>query len=123
MWCRRGIGREAAEGLGWVEGRMRVSRRGRGGRWRSRARSNRTEPYLSACGMNGGAGDATAEVGGDDCARRGTAGGCAGGGRVRTALGQRYAHAKGGRTYRALLEVVVENVHAIAVVAGRAGGP
>ena len=117
---------------------MRVSRRGRGGRWQSRARSKRTEPYLSACGVNGGAGDATAEVGGDDCAReaqpegaqevvstglQGEAWACRGDqGRVPTALGRRYAHAKGARTYRALLEVVVENVHAIAVVTGRAGG-
>ena len=48
-------------------------------------------------------------------------GGCQG--RVRTAIGRRYAHAKGERTYRALLEVVVENVNAIAVVVVRAGRP
>ena len=52
-----------------ARGRMRVPRRGRGGHGRSRARSNRTQPCLSACGVNGGAGDATAEVGGDDCAQ------------------------------------------------------
>ena len=64
-----------ADGLGWVEGRMRVSRRGRGGRERSRARSNGTKPYLSACGVNGGAGGALAEVGDDNCTWGGRAGG------------------------------------------------
>ena len=104
-----------------------------------RARSNRTEPCLSACGVNGGAGDATAEVGGDDCAQeaqpegaqevvstgwQGEAWACRGDqGRARTALGRRHAHAVGAGAYRALLEVVVENVDAIAVVVGRAGGP
>ena len=38
---------------------MRVSRRGRGGRGRSRARSNGTETYLTACGTHGDAGGAT----------------------------------------------------------------
>ena len=44
-------------------------------------------------------------------------------GRVRTALGHRYAHARGERAYRAFLEVVDENVDAVAVVVVRAGGP
>ena len=44
-------------------------------------------------------------------------------GRVKTPFGRRYAHAAGARAYRALLEVVVENVNAIAVVVGRAGRP
>ena len=43
-------------------------------------------------------------------------------GRVRTALRRRYAHAVGAGTYRALLEIVVESVDAIALVVGRAGG-
>ena len=77
---RRGRGREAAEGSGWGEGRMRVSRRGRGERGRPRARSNGAKPYLSACGMHGSAGRVPTEVGRDNCARGGTAGGCAGGG-------------------------------------------
>ena len=51
-----------------------------GGRGRSRVRSNGAEPYLIACGVHGAAGDATTEVGGENCARGGTAGGCAGGG-------------------------------------------
>ena len=55
---------------------------------------------------------------------QGEAGACEGDqGRVRTALGRRCAHAAGVGAHRALVEVVVENVHAIAVVAGRAGGP
>tara|TARA_B110000046_G_C12809932_1_gene320806 strand:+ start:414 stop:704 length:291 start_codon:yes stop_codon:yes gene_type:complete len=41
---------------------------------------------------------------------------------VRTALGRRCAHAAGAGAYRALLEVVVENVDAVEVVAGRAHG-
>jgi len=44
-------------------------------------------------------------------------------GRVKTPFGRRYAHAAGARAYCALLEVVVENVDAVAVVAVRAGGP
>ena len=48
---------------------MRVSRQKRGGWGLSRARSNGTKPYLSACGVNGGAGGAPAEVGDDNCAR------------------------------------------------------
>ena len=43
-------------------------------------------------------------------------------GRVRTALGRRCAHVAGAGAYRALLEEVVENVDAVAVVEGRAGG-
>ena len=43
-------------------------------------------------------------------------------GRVRTVVGRSYAHAAGAEAYRALLEVVVENVDAIAVVVGRGGG-
>ena len=53
---------------------------------------------------------------------QGEAGACEGDqGRVRTALSRRCAHAAGVGAHRALVEVVVENVHAIAVVAGRAG--
>ena len=43
-------------------------------------------------------------------------------GRVRTVLDRRYAHAAGSNAYRALLEIVAENVDAIAVGMGRAGG-
>jgi hypothetical protein len=43
-------------------------------------------------------------------------------GRVRAVLGRRYAHAAGAGAYSAFLEIVVENVDAIAVVVGRAGG-
>jgi hypothetical protein len=43
-------------------------------------------------------------------------------GRKRTVLGRRYAHAVGSNAYRALLEIVVKNVIAIAVVVGRASG-
>eukprot|EP00966_Prymnesium_polylepis_P236751 5475463-Prymnesium_polylepis.1 len=71
---------------------MRVSQRGRGGRGRSRARSNGTKPYLSARGVYGGACGAPAEVGGENCARDGRAGGCEGGGHrtgVRSRLGGR----------------------------------
>ena len=85
MWYRRGIGRVAVEGSGWGEGRMRVSRQRRGGGGGSRARSNGTEPYLIACGMHGGAGCATADVDGINCARGGTAGGRAGGGQYSVA--------------------------------------
>ena len=67
-------------GSGWGEGRMRVARRGRGGRGRSWARSNGIEPHLSACSVYGGAGGAPAEVGGVNCAQGETAGGRAGGG-------------------------------------------
>ena len=55
------------------------------GRRRSRARSNGTKPYLSACGVHDGAGGAPAEVGGDNCALGGTAGGRARGGQQRVA--------------------------------------
>ena len=75
-----GVREAAAEGLGWVEGRMRVSRRERGGRGRSQMRSNGTKPYLSACGVYGGTGGDPAEVGDDNCARGGRAGGRVGGG-------------------------------------------
>ena len=43
-------------------------------------------------------------------------------GHVRTTLGLRCTHAAGAGAHRALLETVVENVDAIAVVVGRAGG-
>ena len=42
-------------------------------------------------------------------------------GRARTALCRRHAHAAGAGAYRALLEVVVENVDAVVVVVW--GGP
>ena len=44
-------------------------------------------------------------------------------GRARMALGRGHAHAAEAGAYRALLEVVVQNVDAVAVVVGRAGGP
>ena len=47
-----------AEGTG--RGSEEVFRQGEGGRRRSRARSNGTEPYLIARGVYGGAGGATA---------------------------------------------------------------
>ena len=56
-----------------------------GGRGRSRVRSNGAEPYLIACGVHGGAGGATAEVGGENCARGATAEGRVGGRQQRTA--------------------------------------
>ena len=104
MWCRRGIRREATEGSGWGDGRMRVSRRGRGGRGRSRARSNGKMPYLCVCGLHGGAGGATTEVGGENCAAGGAAGRAQGGwsaerckarlgraGMIKGAFGRRWA--------------------------------
>ena len=42
---------------------------------------------------------------------------------IGTALGSRCEHAAGAGAYYALLEVVVENVDAVEVVVGRAGGP
>ena len=56
-----------------------------GGRGRSLVRSNGTEPYLIACGVHGGAGAATEEVGGENCARGATAEGRVGGRQQRTA--------------------------------------
>ena len=49
-------------------------------------RSNGAEPYLIACGVHGGAGGATAEVGGENCARGATAEGRMGGRQQRTAI-------------------------------------
>ena len=134
MWYRWGIGR-AAEGSGWVEGWRMVSRRGRSGQGRFRVRSNGNKPCLSMCGVRGGAGGATTEVGGENCAPearpegarevvsrvlQGQTRACEGDqGRVRNALGRRYAHATGARAYCALLKVVDKNVDAIAGVAGQ----
>ena len=97
---------------------MRVSRRGRGGRGQSRARSNSAKPYLSACGVHGCASGAPAEVGGVNCAPGGEA--WEGGGdqgRVRTALGRKCARAEGARAYRALLRAVAETAVAATTVA------
>ena len=107
---------------------MGIAQQGRGGRRRSRARSNGDQPYLIACGVSGGAGHATAQVGINNCAQGGTgaqpngaqevvsralqgeAWECVGDqGRVRTAFSRKYAHAAGERAYHALVEVVVEN--------------
>ena len=97
---------------------MRVSRRGRGGRGQSRARSNSAKPYLSACGVHGCASGAPAEVGGVNCAPGGEA--WEGGGdegRVRTAFGRKCARAEGARAYRALLRAVAETAVAATTVA------
>lgn len=120
----RGIRPRATEGSSGVSAQSVRSQGGEVGQRRSRARSNGNQPYLIACGVRSGADRASATFDGENCAqeawpegtreavRRALQGKAwAGGGdrgRVRTALGRRYAHARGAGAHRALLKELID---------------